>query len=364
MNESSSTSARMKRRESRFMRALRREPVDQTPIWLMRQAGRYLPEYRATRAKAGDFLTLAGTPELACEVTLQPIQRYGFDASILFSDILILPHVMGLELSFTPGEGPKFARTIRHPDDVRNLPTPDPMNETRAVMQAVELIRQELPAETPLIGFAGSPWTVATYMIEGGSSKDFAKARRFLLQQPEAAEHLIQHLARCTTDYLLAQVASGADALMLFDSWGGVLSPSLFHRFSLNGMKSIVQTIQQQHPDVPIILFAKGCAFHLEALADTGCQALGIDWTTTLSDARRRVGDRVALQGNLDPVVLTSSAAVIEQAVQDTLDDYGEGPGHVFNLGHGITPDVPPEHVDVLVETVRNYRSGKLTPST
>ena len=350
-----SSNNRTLRLDSRFMRALRREPVDQTPIWLMRQAGRYLPEYRTTRAQAGDFLTLAGTPELACEVTLQPIRRYGFDASILFSDILILPHVMGLELSFMPGEGPKFARTINHIDDIRQLPSPDPTVETRSVMDAVRLIRQELPSETPLIGFAGSPWTVATYMIEGGSSKDFAKARRLLLAQPEAADQLMRHLADSTADYLLAQVEAGADALMLFDSWGGVLTPAQYLRFSLAGLKHIVERVQASQPSVPIILFAKGCAVHLEALADTGCQGLGIDWSTRLSDARARVGHRVALQGNLDPVVLTTNPAVVERAAIDVLNDYGPGSGHIFNLGHGITPDADPDHVHRLVETVRKH---------
>lgn len=355
MNSPSDPTHRAARANSRFMRALRREPVDCTPIWLMRQAGRYLPEYRATRAKAGDFLKLAGTPELACEVTLQPIRRYGFDASILFSDILILPHVMGLELSFTPGEGPKFAHTIDRPADIERLPTPDPNEDTRPVMDAVRLIRQELPVETPLIGFAGSPWTVATYMIEGGGSRDFAKARRLLLQEPEAADRLIRHLADTTADYLLAQVEAGADALMLFDSWGGVLTPANYLRFSLAGLDRIVQRVQAAQPEIPIILFAKGCAIHLEALADTGCQALGVDWSTRLSDARRRVGDRVALQGNLDPVVLTTEPKIVEQAAVDVLKDYGPGPGHIFNLGHGITPDVPPDNVQALIEAVRKY---------
>jgi len=343
------------RHQSRFMRALRREPVDRTPLWLMRQAGRYLPEYRATRAKAGDFLTLAGTPELACEVTLQPIRRYGFDAAILFSDILILPHEMGLGLGFTPGEGPKFERTVRSASEIEALPALDPNQATGYVMDAVRLIRRELPAETPLIGFAGSPWTVATYMIEGGSSRDFRTAKALLLSQPEAADRLIAHLAETTADYLLAQVEAGADALMVFDSWGGVLSPRLFDRFSLAGMRRIADRVRAEAPDVPLILFAKGCGSHLEALADTDCQALGLDWTTSLGDARRRVGDRVALQGNLDPVVLTTSPKVVREATREVLQDFGSGSGHVFNLGHGITPEVPPEHVEVLVETVREF---------
>jgi len=341
------------RQDSLFMRALRREPVDRTPIWLMRQAGRYLPEYLATRAQAGDFLTLAGTPELAAEVTLQPIRRYGFDAAILFSDILILPHVMGLGLGFTPGEGPKFERPLRDPADIADLPRPDPNDDTASVMEAVRLIRRDLPADVPLIGFAGSPWTVATYMIEGGSSRDFKRAKKMLLEYPEQSDRLIAHLADSTADYLIAQVEAGADALMVFDSWGGVLSPAMFERFSLAGMQRIVDRVREAQPDMPVILFAKGCGGMLESLADTGCDALGLDWTTRLSDARRRVGDRVALQGNLDPVVLTTNPDVIRAAVADVLDDFGPGSGHIFNLGHGITPDVPPEHVQVLVETVR-----------
>ncbi|NKI35020.1 uroporphyrinogen decarboxylase [Wenzhouxiangella sp. XN79A] len=341
------------RHDSRFLKALRREPVDRTPIWLMRQAGRYLPEYRAVRARAGDFLTLAGTPELACEVTLQPIRRYDFDAAILFSDILILPHEMGLGLHFVTGEGPRFHRPLDSVAAIDKLPRPDPNDATGYVMDAVRMIRRELPASTPLIGFAGSPWTVATYMIEGGSSKTFSRAKRLLLQHPEAAERLMTHLAESTADYLVAQVAAGADALMVFDSWGGALSPELFRRFSLNSMARIVERVRAECPATPIILFAKGCGSQLEALADTGCTALGVDWTTSLADARARVGDRVALQGNLDPTVLTTRPDVIAAETEKVLADFGDGPGHVFNLGHGITPDVDPEHVQVLVDTVR-----------
>lgn len=339
--------------DSRFMRALRREPVDRTPIWLMRQAGRYLPEYLATRAEAGDFLTLAGTPEMAAEVTLQPIRRYGFDAAILFSDILILPHEMGLGLGFTPGEGPKFERPLRDPKAIHALPRLDPNAATGYVMDAVRLVRRDLPESTPLIGFAGSPWTVATYMIEGGSSKDFKLAKKMLLEHPEDADALIRLLADSTADYLLAQIEAGANAVMVFDSWGGALSPDMFRRFSLAGMQRIVDRVKASTPETPVTLFAKGCGGMLESLADTGCQALGVDWTTRLADARARVGDRVALQGNLDPVVLTTTPEVIEHAVADVLEDFGPGSGHIFNLGHGITPDVPVEHVQVLVETVR-----------
>lgn len=338
---------------SRFMRALRREPVDRTPIWLMRQAGRYLPEYLATRAEAGDFLTLAGTPEMAAEVTLQPIRRFGFDAAILFSDILILPHEMGLGLGFMPGEGPKFERPLRDPAGIHSLPRLDPNQATGYVMDAVRLIRRDLPDDTPLIGFAGSPWTVATYMIEGGSSKDFKLAKKMLMEHPADADVLIRHLADTTADYLLAQAEAGANALMIFDSWGGALSPAMFERFSLAGMQRIVDRIGQASPETPVLVFAKGCGGMLESLADTGCHCLGVDWTTRLSDARQRVGDRVALQGNLDPVTLTTNPGVIAKAAKQVLEDFGPGSGHIFNLGHGITPDVPVEHVQVLVETVR-----------
>lgn len=346
------------RYDSRFMRALRREPVDRTPIWLMRQAGRYLPEYMATRKQAGDFMTLASTPELACEVTLQPIRRYGFDAAILFSDILVLPHEMGLGLGFTPGEGPKFERTVRSAAEIEALPRLDPNENTGYVMEAVRLIRASLPEDTPLIGFAGSPWTVATYMIEGGSSSDFKHAKKLLLAEPELADRLISHLADSTADYLLAQVEAGADALMVFDSWGGALSPDLFERFSLAGMQKIVDRVRDSAPSTPLILFAKGCGSQLEKLADTGCQALGLDWTTRLSDGRQRVGDRVALQGNLDPAVLTTTPKVVRREAVAVLEDFGPGSGHIFNLGHGITPDVPPEHVQVLVETVREVSAA------
>ena len=344
------------RQHSLFMRALRREPTERTPIWMMRQAGRYLPEYRATRARAGSFLQLAGNPELACEVTLQPIERYGFDASILFSDILIIPHAMGLGLGFAPGEGPYFERPLKTPADIRALPSIDPNDDTGYVMEAVRLIRANLPAGTPLIGFAGSPWTVATYMIEGRSSKDFATAKTLLLSEPEAAHQLMNHLADATADYLIAQVEAGADALMIFDSWGGALSPRLYHEFSLASQQRIVDRLKSVCPDTPLILFGKGCGQHLEALAKTGCQGLGVDWTMDMGEARRRVGDQVALQGNLDPAVLLASPEVVAREARRVLDSYGEGPGHIFNLGHGITPGVDPENVRVLVETVKGKR--------
>jgi len=344
------------RNQTLFMKALRREATPRRPLWMMRQAGRYLPEYRATRAKAGSFLKLAGSPELACEVTLQPIERYGFDASILFSDILILPHAMGLGLGFEPGEGPYFERPIRTTADIDALPIIDPNNDTGYVMDAVRLIRASLPTETPLIGFAGSPWTVATYMIEGRSSKDFATAKTLLLAEPEAAHRLMNTLADATADYLAAQVEAGADALMIFDSWGGALSPRLYHEFSLASQQRIVDQLKSRCPDTPLILFGKGCGQHLEALADTGCAGLGVDWTMDMGEARRRVGDRVALQGNLDPAVMLTNPDIIAAEATRVLESYGNAPGHIFNLGHGITPGVDPEHVAVLVETVKSWK--------
>lgn len=344
------------RKQSLFMRALRRENTERTPIWMMRQAGRYLPEYRATRARAGSFLKLAGNPELACEVTLQPIERYGFDAAILFSDILILPHEMGLGLGFEPGEGPYFERPVRSPADIRALPGIDPNDDTGYVMEAVRLIRAGLPAGTPLIGFAGSPWTVATYMIEGRSSKDFATAKQLLLAEPEAVHQLMNHLADATADYLIAQVEAGADALMIFDSWGGALSPRLYREFSLASQQRIVDRLKSACPDTPLILFGKGCGQHLELLADTGCAGLGVDWTMDMGEARRRVGDRVALQGNLDPAVMLTTPDIVEREAKRVLESYGKGPGHIFNLGHGITPGVDPENVRVLVETVKGKK--------
>ncbi len=347
------------RQQALFMRALRREPTSRTPIWMMRQAGRYLPEYRATRARAGSFLQLAGSPELACEVTLQPIERYGFDAAILFSDILILPHEMGLGLGFEPGEGPWFERPVRSPADIAALPMPDPNEDTGYVMDAVRLIRTNLPEATPLIGFAGSPWTVATYMIEGRSSKDFATAKKLLLAEPEAAHQLMNHLADATAAYLAAQVEAGADALMIFDSWGGALSPTLYREFSLASQQRIVDQLDITCPDTPLILFGKGCGQHLEPLADTGCAGLGVDWTMDMGEARRRVGDRVALQGNLDPAVMLTTPEIVAREARRVLESFGDGPGHIFNLGHGITPEVDPDNVAVLVETVKSWGKGE-----
>jgi uroporphyrinogen decarboxylase len=338
--------------DHRFLRALRRESVDMTPIWIMRQAGRYLPEYRATRARAGSFLALAQTPELACEVTLQPLERFPLDAAILFSDILTVPDAMGLGLHFVEGEGPKFSHPLRSAAAIDALGVPDPETSLRYVMDAVRLIRRELNDRAPLIGFAGSPWTLACYMIEGEGSSSFSRAKALALQDAPLMHRLLDTLARSVGAYLAAQAAAGAQALMVFDTWGGLLSPAMFREFSLRWLGAIVAHVREKAPGVPIILFSKGANAHLEGLADTGCTALGVDWTIDIADARARVGDRVALQGNLDPAVLAASPNAIRAQARAVLDGFDAHPGHVFNLGHGITPDIDPEHVAVLVDAV------------
>jgi uroporphyrinogen decarboxylase len=338
----------------RLLRALLRQPVDRTPVWLMRQAGRYLPEYRAARARAGSFMALCQTPDLACEVTLQPLERFPLDAAILFSDILTIPDAMGLGLSFSEGEGPQFAQPVRSVADIDRLGVPDPEVELRYVMDAVRLIRRELAGRVPLIGFAGSPWTLATYMVEGGSSKDYARIKGLLYDQPEQLHRLLDVTARAVTAYLNAQIAAGAQTLMLFDTWGGILAPRAYREFSLHYMARIVAGLPREAESrrVPIILFTKGGGAWLEDIAATGCDAVGMDWTVDLGAARRRVDDRVALQGNLDPAALYASPGRIRELVAQMLADFGPGSGHVFNLGHGIQPGVDPEHVRVLVEVV------------
>jgi len=341
----------------RFLRALRREPVDCTPVWIMRQAGRYLPEYRATRARAGSFVALCKTPELACEVTLQPIARFPLDAAILFSDILTIPDAMGLGLSVHEGEGPRLAHPVRTRTDIDKLGVPDPEGELRYVMDAVRLIRRELGGEVPLIGFAGSPWTLACYMIEGQGSSSFAGPKALALDDPATMHALLDVVARSVATYLAAQAAAGAQALMVFDTWGGLLAPDMFREFSLRYLAQIAQSLQSHNvaKDIPLILFSKGANGHLEALADTGCSALGLDWTIALGDARARVGARVALQGNVDPAVLHARPETIRAEVRRALDSFGAHPGHVFNLGHGITPDVDPSHLAVLIDAVHEF---------
>ncbi|MDX1252408.1 MAG: uroporphyrinogen decarboxylase [Gammaproteobacteria bacterium] len=341
-------------KNDRFLRALLRQPVDVTPVWMMRQAGRYLPEYRATRERAGSFMDLCKNPELACEVTLQPLERFPLDAAILFSDILTIPDAMGLELSFGVGEGPRFAKPVRSEADVNNLAVPDPEQELRYVSDAVRTIRRALDGRVPLIGFSGSPWTLATYMVEGGGTKEFAHVKRMMFDRPDLMHKVLDVLARSVIEYLNAQVAAGAQALMVFDTWGGVLTPRDYKEFSLTYMEQIVQGVTREAEGrrVPVILFTKGGGAWLDAMADTGCDALGVDWTTDLADARARTQGRVALQGNMDPSVLYASPGRIRAEVETILASYGPHPGHVFNLGHGIHQHVDPEHARAFVEAV------------
>ena len=343
-----------KLQNDRLLRALLREPVDRTPVWMMRQAGRYLPEYRATREKAGSFVKLMKNPELACEVTLQPLERYPLDAAILFSDILTIPDAMGCGLYFEPGEGPKFENPVRDKAGVDKLGIPDPEDDLGYVMDAVRTIRKALNGRVPLIGFSGSPWTLATYMVEGGSSKDFSRIKGLLYSQPAVLHALLDKLADSVAAYLTAQVNAGAQALQIFDTWGGSLSESAYRAFSLQYMQKIVQQLPRDADGrrVPVILFTKNGGLWLEAMAATGCDALGLDWTINIGDARRRVGDKVALQGNMDPGALYGSKERIREEVAQILADYGNGGGHVFNLGHGITPGVDPEHAGAMIDAV------------
>ena len=343
-------------KSKRFLRALAREPVDCTPIWIMRQAGRYLPEYRATRAKAGDFLTLCKTPELACEVTLQPMARFDLDAAIIFSDILTIPDAMGLGLSVEEGIGPRFARPLRTIDDITKLGVPDPETELRYVMDAIRLTRAELDGRVPLIGFAGSPWTLATYMVEGQSSRDFSLIKTMIFDQPEAAHQLLRTITDSVIVYLSAQIAAGAQAVMLFDTWGGVLSKQTYNSYSLRYMTDIISALKQSSGSStpPIILFTKGGGQWLEDIAASGCDAVGLDWTADLHEARQRIGNSVSLQGNMDPNLLYASKQRIVDEVSVVLQQYGHGSGHVFNLGHGIHPTIDPKKVETLVNSVHD----------
>ena len=348
-------------KNDRLLRALLREPVDITPVWMMRQAGRYLPEYRESRARAGSFMTLCQTPELACEVTLQPLERYALDAAILFSDILTVPDAMGLGLSFTDGEGPRFAHPVRFAEDVRALPVPDPEADLGYVMAAIRLIRRELDGRVPLLGFAGSPWTLATYMVEGASSKEFRRTKAMMFDRPDLMHLLLEKTTRAVTAYLNAQIEAGAQAIMVFDTWGGALTTRDYREFSLAYMRRIVEGLARESEGrrVPVILFTKGGSGWLEDMADTGCDALGLDWTIDLYAARKRVGDRVGLQGNMDPCVLYASPDRIRDEVGMLLASFGRGSGHVFNLGHGIHPQVEPERVGVFIDAVHEL-SGPL----
>jgi len=337
-----------------FLRALMRQSVPRTPVWIMRQAGRYLPEYREVRGQAGDFMSLCRNPELACEVTMQPLRRYKLDAAILFSDILTVPDAMGLGLHFITGEGPKFKEPVQTADAIRNLRVPDVEQKLSYVFEAVRTIRRELNGEVPLIGFAGSPFTVGTYMVEGGSNREFPTIKALAKESPDVLDHLMNIVAETTIEYLNGQIEAGAQAVQIFDTWGAALEGDDFRRFSLASMQKIIDGLirEKDGRKIPIILFTKGAGPLLADLAETGCDALGVDWTTDLATAREYVDDKVALQGNLDPATLRESPEVIRQGVADTLASYGKGPGHIFNLGHGITPDIDPDHLGALVDAV------------
>ncbi|MCX2524148.1 uroporphyrinogen decarboxylase [Larsenimonas rhizosphaerae] len=339
-------------KNDRFLRALARQPVDRTPVWMMRQAGRYLPEYREVRGQAGSFMDLCRDRDRACEVTLQPLERYDLDAAILFSDILTIPDAMGLGLYFETGEGPKFSHPVRTREAVEKLTAPDAERDLDYVMNAVRTIRHELNGRVPLIGFSGSPWTLATYMVEGGSSKDFRHIKSMLYGEPETLHLLLSTLADAVTDYLNAQIRAGAQVVQIFDTWGGALSTPAYQAFSLDYMTRIVNGLIREHDGrrVPVILFTKNGGQWLEQIADSGADALGLDWSTELSGARARVGDRVALQGNLDPNVLFAKPAAIRAEVKRILDSFGPGEGHIFNLGHGISQFTPPEHVTAFID--------------
>lgn len=340
-----------------LIKALLKKPVERTPVWMMRQAGRYLPEYREIREKAGSFMNLCTNPELACEVTLQPLRRFDFDAAILFSDILTIPDAMGLGLHFTEGEGPKFKNPVRTAADIDKLPVPDPATDLRYVIDAVRLIKKTLQGDVPLIGFSGSPWTLATYMVEGGSSKNFQKIKSLMFEQPSLLHIMLDKLARAVAAYLNAQIEAGVQAVMLFDTWGGMLTSEDYLEFSLYYAKQVRALLKTDYEGqkIPSILFTKGGGQWLEAMAEAGYDALGLDWQTDIKQARARVGDQVALQGNMDPVSLYAGPEIITGKVKTILQKYGSGSGHVFNLGHGILPDINPDHVKAMVDAVHQY---------
>ncbi|WP_028535855.1 uroporphyrinogen decarboxylase [Paludibacterium yongneupense] len=339
-----------------FLRALLRQPVDYTPVWMMRQAGRYLPEYRETRARAGSFMQLCMNPELACEVTLQPLRRFPLDAAILFSDILTIPDAMGLGLSFAEGEGPRFERPLRDERSILKLAAPDPTDKLRYVLDAVSTIRRALDGTVPLIGFSGSPFTLACYMVEGRGSDDFRHLKAMLYSEPALLHRILEVNATAVTAYLNAQIEAGAQAVQIFDTWGGALTAAAFREFSLAYTERIIAGLKREHEGrrVPCIVFTKGGGQWLDAIAACGADAVGLDWTTELGAARRRIGDRVALQGNLDPNVLFGSPAAIRSEVARVLADFGPGDGHVFNLGHGISQHVDPDHAAILVDAVHS----------
>ena len=343
-------------KNDRYLRALQCLPVDYTPIWMMRQAGRYLPEYRQLRAKAGDFMTMCQTPELACEATLQPLQRFDLDAAIIFSDILTIPDAMGLGLYFETGEGPKFKKTISCLNDITQLPVPDPEQSLTYVMDAIRLTKQELDGKVPLIGFSGSPWTLATYMVEGGSSKTFTKIKKMLYCEPKALHLLLEKLANSVALYLNAQIAAGAQSIMIFDTWGGALSHQSYRSFSLHYMQLIISQLKRGKKSqnitsyIPVTLFTKGGGLWLDAISSSGCDAIGVDWTVDLNQIDQK--GNIAIQGNLDPAILYANQETIASNVESVLAEFGHYNGHIFNLGHGIHQDIPIEHVQYLVDAV------------
>ena len=344
----------------RLTQALLRKPVDKTPVWIMRQAGRYLPEYRKVRERAGSFMNLCRNPQLACEVTLQPLKRFDLDAAIIFSDILTIPDAMGMELYFKPGEGPKFNKVLDKMSDIEALEVPNIAEQLAYVFEAIQLTRTKLDKNKPLIGFSGSPFTLACYMLEGGGSKQFHKVKRLMYDRPDVFHQLLAKLTQAVTDYLNSQIKAGADVIMLFDSWGGILTTETYQQFSLAYLEKVMRyltTLRNQQP-IPSIIFTKGGNLWLENIAQSGCDAIGIDWTIDIDKAKSRVGEQVAIQGNLDPAVLLARPEVIRAEVEKILHAYGNLPGHVFNLGHGITPDVPPENVKVLVDTVHEISAS------
>ncbi len=340
-------------KNDRLLKTIRREPVDVTPVWIMRQAGRYLPEYRATRQRAGSFMRLCKTPELACEVTLQPLARYPLDASIIFSDILTIPDAMGLGLEFVEGEGPRFATKTDSAAAIAKLSVPD-LAKLSYVYDAIRLVQHELAGSVPLIGFCGSPWTLAAYMIEGQSKTGFSKALTMLKQDPALLHSLLTILAKSVSAHLNAQIEAGVNAVMIFDTWGGLLETADYQNFSLHYIRQVMAGLIRHHHEskVPVIVFTKGGARWLEQIAEIECDVIGLDWEVSLQEARARVGNRVALQGNLNPTCLRLSGEEIEQETARVLQSYGTGPGHIFNLGHGITPDIDPEKVAILIDAV------------
>ena len=344
-----------------YINALLKKEVSRTPIWVMRQAGRYLPEYRQTRKRAGDFLSLCKSSDLACEVTLQPLERFDLDAAILFSDILTIPDAMGLGLHFVEGEGPKFSKPLTTLNDINRLSKPDVGSRLAYVSDAISVIKKNLKGRVPLIGFTGSPWTLATYMVEGGSSKNFSKVKGLLYENPKHMHQLLNVLADTVIDYLNAQIEAGADSVMIFDTWGGLLNKESYENFSLRYMSKIVEGIHRKYDEktIPVTLFTKGGSAWLEQIAATGCDGVGLDWTVEIGEAERRIGSKVALQGNLDPSVLYASPEVITAEAYKVLDQFKGQTGHVFNLGHGITPDVNPESMKVLVDAVHSYTKTK-----